>query len=68
MFALRSVTHFYMPVTTESQTHLFLLNDALCLFSIRTAVATKQTDTNKALFNEIGNEQESRFLSTRFIL
>ena len=44
------------------------VKDALRSFSIRTVVATKQTDTNKALFNEIVNEQESSFLSTRFIL
>ena len=42
--------------------------DALRSFSIRTVVATKQTDANKRILNEIVNEQESSFLSTRFIL
>jgi glyceraldehyde-3-phosphate dehydrogenase (NADP+) len=41
--------------------------DALRSFSIRTIVATKQTADNKALFNEIANENLSNFLSTRFI-
>ncbi|WP_210514184.1 NADP-dependent glyceraldehyde-3-phosphate dehydrogenase [Hymenobacter terricola] len=42
--------------------------DALRSFSIRTVVATKQTEANKHLFNEIVDGQESSFLSTRFIL
>ena len=42
--------------------------DALRSFSIRTVVATKQTESNKHLFNEIVDGQESSFLSTRFIL
>lgn len=41
--------------------------DALRSFSIRTIVATKQTPENKALLNEIMNEDLSNFLSTRFI-
>ena len=44
------------------------VNDALRSFSIRTVVATKQTDANKLILNDIVNEQESSFLSTRFIL
>jgi glyceraldehyde-3-phosphate dehydrogenase (NADP+) len=44
------------------------VNDALRSFSIRTVVATKQTEANKLILNEIVNEQESSFLSTRFIL
>lgn len=43
------------------------VTDALRSFSIRTVVATKQTDANKALLSEIVNEQESAFLSTRFV-
>ncbi|PTQ99803.1 acyl-CoA reductase-like NAD-dependent aldehyde dehydrogenase [Mucilaginibacter yixingensis] len=42
--------------------------DALRAFSIRSLVTTKMNDTNKALLNEIVNEAESSFLSTRFIL
>jgi len=42
--------------------------DALHSFSIRTVVATKQTEANKHLLNGIVDGQESRFLSTRFIL
>ena len=41
--------------------------DALRSFSIRPVVATKQTDANKLILNEIVNGQESRFLNTRFI-
>ncbi|MCC3154042.1 NADP-dependent glyceraldehyde-3-phosphate dehydrogenase [Hymenobacter sp. BT770] len=44
------------------------VHDALRSFSIRTVVATKQTDANKHILNDIVNEQESNFLSTRFIL
>ena len=44
------------------------VNDALRSFSIRTVVATKQTDANKLILNEIVDGQESSFLSTRFIL
>jgi len=41
--------------------------DALRSFSIRSVVATKETEANKALFNEIIKEDLSNFLSTRFI-
>lgn len=41
---------------------------ALRSFSIRTVVATKDTIENKALVNQIVENQESNFLSTRFIL
>ncbi|MBP6387089.1 MAG: NADP-dependent glyceraldehyde-3-phosphate dehydrogenase [Pseudarcicella sp.] len=41
---------------------------ALRSFSIRTIVATKETAENKAIFNKIVENQESNFLSTRFIL
>ncbi|MFM2269233.1 MAG: hypothetical protein RL757_2674 [Bacteroidota bacterium] len=41
--------------------------DALRSFSIRAVVATKQTPQNTALFNEIIDEKESNFLSTKFI-
>lgn len=41
---------------------------ALRSFSIRTVVATKQTAENKGLVNQIVENQESNFLSTRFIL
>ncbi|WP_026994553.1 NADP-dependent glyceraldehyde-3-phosphate dehydrogenase [Flectobacillus major] len=41
---------------------------ALRSFSIRTVVATKQTAENKTLVNQIVENQESNFLSTRFIL
>ncbi|MBD2770266.1 NADP-dependent glyceraldehyde-3-phosphate dehydrogenase [Hymenobacter sp. BT664] len=44
------------------------VHDALRSFSIRTVVATKQTEANKRILNEIVNEQASSFLSTRFIL
>ncbi|MEY4539921.1 MAG: Glyceraldehyde-3-phosphate dehydrogenase [Bacteroidota bacterium] len=41
---------------------------ALRSFSIRTVVATKDTVENKAIVNQIVENQESNFLSTRFIL
>ena len=41
---------------------------ALRSFSIRTVVATKDTAVNKAIVNQIVENQESNFLSTRFIL
>ncbi len=41
--------------------------DALRSFSIRTMVATKLTDENKEIFNTIVSEQESSFLSTKFL-
>lgn len=41
--------------------------DALRSFSIRTVVATKETKENKAIINKIVTEEESSFLSTKFI-
>ncbi|WPQ64749.1 NADP-dependent glyceraldehyde-3-phosphate dehydrogenase [Chitinophaga sancti] len=41
--------------------------DALRAFSIRTMVATKVTEENKILLNEIVSEQRSNFLSTKYI-
>ena len=41
--------------------------DALRSFSIRTVVATKETNENKAIINKIVADEESNFLSTRFI-
>ena len=41
--------------------------DALRSFSIRTMVATKTTDQNKEIFHSIVSEQESSFLSTKFL-
>ncbi|MFL0205297.1 NADP-dependent glyceraldehyde-3-phosphate dehydrogenase [Aquirufa sp. 2-AUSEE-184A6] len=41
---------------------------ALRSFSIRTVVATKATQTNKDIVNAIVENQQSNFLSTRFIL
>ena len=40
---------------------------ALRSFSIRTVVATKETAKNKAMINQIVENQESNFLSTKFI-
>lgn len=41
--------------------------DALRSFSIRSLVATKNTEENKKLFNDIVREDTSNFLSTKFI-
>lgn len=43
------------------------VEDALRSFSIRSAVATKDTDANKAVLNEIVRGHKSEFLSTNFI-
>lgn len=43
------------------------VEDALRSFSIRSAVATKDTDANKDILNEIVGEHKSTFLSTNFI-
>jgi glyceraldehyde-3-phosphate dehydrogenase (NADP+) len=44
------------------------VHDALRSFSIRSLVATKLNETNKQLINEIVNDNDSNFLSTKFIL
>jgi len=41
--------------------------DALRSFSIRSLVATKLNDTNKHIINEIVNNHDSNFLSTKYI-
>ena len=43
------------------------VEDALRSFSIRSAVATKDTSENKHILNEIVSEHKSEFLSTNFI-
>jgi glyceraldehyde-3-phosphate dehydrogenase (NADP+) len=43
------------------------VEDALRAFSIRTVVATKETDANKKIFNEIVEEHSSHFLSTKYV-
>ncbi|MES2278603.1 MAG: NADP-dependent glyceraldehyde-3-phosphate dehydrogenase [Bacteroidota bacterium] len=44
------------------------VNDALRAFSIRSLVATKMNEANKHIINEIVNDSDSNFLSTKFIL
>jgi len=44
------------------------VSDALKVFSIRTLVALKENDRNKKILTEILNNQQSKFLSTDFIL
>ncbi len=41
--------------------------DALRSFSIRSLVATKLNETNKQIINEIVNNHDSNFLSTKYI-
>ncbi|WP_128546736.1 NADP-dependent glyceraldehyde-3-phosphate dehydrogenase [Larkinella soli] len=43
------------------------VEDALRSFSIRTVVATKETDANKDILNHIIEEHKSQFISTKFI-
>ncbi|MDR2008894.1 MAG: NADP-dependent glyceraldehyde-3-phosphate dehydrogenase [Bacteroidales bacterium] len=44
------------------------VSDALRVFSIRTLVAAKETDTNKKIIREILKDEKSNFLNTDFIL
>ena len=44
------------------------VSDALRVFSIRTLVATKGTDSNKEIIHKILKENRSKFLSTDFLL
>lgn len=44
------------------------VSDALRVFTIRTLVAAKETETNKRIVTAIVTERKSRFLSTDFIL
>lgn len=44
------------------------VSDALRVFSIKTMVATRDTETNRTLFNSILEEKSSNFLSTDFTL
>ena len=44
------------------------VSDALKVFTIRTLVAAKETDTNRRIIKSIVTERRSRFLSTDFIL
>jgi glyceraldehyde-3-phosphate dehydrogenase (NADP+) len=43
------------------------VEDALRAFSIRTVVATKETDGNKVILNNIIEKHSSHFLSTKYI-
>lgn len=43
------------------------VEDALRAFSIRTVVATKDTDMNKDIFNWIVEGNKSHFLSTKYV-
>ncbi|AEE50185.1 NADP-dependent glyceraldehyde-3-phosphate dehydrogenase [Haliscomenobacter hydrossis] len=43
------------------------VEDAIRAFSIRTVVATKETEKNKEILNEIVEGHRSQFLSTKFI-
>ena len=44
------------------------VHDALRSFSIRTFVASKDTDYNKRILNDLLNKRESNFISTDYIL
>jgi glyceraldehyde-3-phosphate dehydrogenase (NADP+) len=44
------------------------ISDALRVFSIRTLVAAKETDSNRNLISHIVRERKSKFLSTDYIL
>lgn len=44
------------------------VSDALRVFTIRTLVAAKETDANRAIIRSIVSNRSSTFLSTDFIL
>lgn len=44
------------------------VSDALRIFTIRTLVATKETEANRRIIKTIVTERKSRFLSTDFVL
>ena len=44
------------------------VSDALRVFSIRTLVASKETNLNKNIISTVTRERKSRFLSTNFLL
>jgi len=44
------------------------VSDALRVFTIRTLVAAKETDSNRAIIRSIVSNRSSTFLSTDFIL
>ena len=44
------------------------VSDALRVFSIRTLVAAKETDSNKKIIKDIVQHQKSNFLSTDYII
>jgi glyceraldehyde-3-phosphate dehydrogenase (NADP+) len=52
----------------DSAEQTLSVSDALRVFSIRTLVAAKETEENKAIIREILKEDKSNFLNTDFIL
>ena len=52
----------------DSAVSTLSVSDALRAFSIRAIVATKETDLNKQVINQIIRDHHSNFLSTDFIL
>ena len=63
----RSPDTFPFTGRKDSAQGTLSVHDALRSFSIRAVVATKYTPQNIELFNEISDENQSNFLSTRFI-
>jgi glyceraldehyde-3-phosphate dehydrogenase (NADP+) len=63
----RGPDNFPFAGRKDSGENTLSVTDALRAFSIRTMVATKQTEGNKAILNHIVEHNESKFLSTRFI-
>jgi glyceraldehyde-3-phosphate dehydrogenase (NADP+) len=52
----------------DSAEETLSVSDALRVFSIRTLVATKGTEANKAILSDNVRERRSSFISTEFIL
>ncbi len=60
----------YFPFTgrKDSAEGTLSVHDALRSFSIRSMVATKMNEENKAILNQIVDSRESNFVSTRYLL
>ena len=61
------IQKFYRKALQDSAEGTLSVSDALRLFSIRTIVAAKAIDINKAIITKIVRERKSSFIATDFI-
>jgi len=64
----RGPDSFPFTARKDSAEGTLSVSDALRVFSIRTLVAAKESQANKAIITDIVRENKSNFLSTNFIL